>query len=145
MKKVTFTLIAVIAIALFSCTKNGGASNSLTGNYILVKNRLHIQQNAHDYYDSITANLGYLNLSSNGMAYLKSTWGYTTSTLNNILVDTPHLYIDSFNYSVINSNTVYLYKNNVPVDTLVINNNQFFVHQVFSTSPINEAWSYFSK
>ena len=130
--------------AFFSCSKSSDSSNTLFGNYTLVKNKIHIQQNGNDYYDSLTANLGYLNLRSNDTAYVKSTWGYNTTNPSKILIDTPRLIIDSFKYSI-SGNIVSFYKNNVVFTTTTVTNNQFIIHQVFSTSPVNEAWNYFSK
>ena len=129
----------------FSKTDNNNPTNSLIGNYTLVKNKVHFQKSGNDYYDSITANLGYLNLSANGVAYFKSIWGYTTNNLNNILIDTPRLYIDTFNYTI-SSDTLSFYKNNMIAGKTVLKNNQFLIYRTFSnSSPLVESWDYFSK
>lgn len=118
------------------------ATNPLIGSYTMVKNKIHFQESGNDYYDSIVANLGYLNLSKNGIAYLKSIWSYNTSDPKNIIIDTSKAIFDTFNY-VINIDTVSFYKSNSLVASSIITNNRFIIHQLFSSSPLNEAWDYF--
>lgn len=131
---------------LFSCKKSSddATSNSLLGKYTLVKNKLHFQASGKDYYDSIIGNLGYLNLSSNDTAYVKSIFNYNVSNPNNIIKDTTHVRYDTFKYSI-SGTTISFYKYNTVVATTNISNHQFVVQQVYSLSPINEVWNYFSK
>jgi len=147
MKKTLFAVLAFIVFALYSCRKSSEDTNAnslLIGKYTLIKNKLHFQDNGRDYYDSIVANLGYLNLSSNDTAYVKSIWNYNTSNPNNIIKDTNHLMYDTFKYTI-SGTTISFFKSNTVVATANVSNNQFVIHRITSNSPLYEDWNYFSK
>jgi len=118
------------------------ATNPFVGVYTLVKNRIHFQASGKDYYDSIVANLGYLNLSNNGIAYLKSIWSYNTLNPNKVVKDTSKASYDTFNY-VVSVDTISFYKSGRLLAKTQIKNNSLVIYQLLSSSPLFEAWNYF--